>query len=91
MLLGLPMVGDSVLHQTRYNMNKCIAFVDDDRQVCRYFREYAIYRGYECHCYHEAENALKAIVRNRAFGDGVWGQTPREVMVFDGFGLISAT
>ena len=69
MLLGLPMVGGSVLHQTRNNMNKCIAFVDDDRQVCRYFREYAIYRGYECHCYHEAENALKAIVRNR---EGVW-------------------
>ena len=22
---------------------------------------------------------------------GVWGQTPREVMVLDGFGLISAT
>ena len=26
-------------------------------------------RGYECHCYHEAENALKGIVRNR---ERVW-------------------
>ena len=42
MLSGLPMVGGPFLHQTRNNMNKCIAFVDDDKQVCRYFREYAI-------------------------------------------------
>ena len=69
MLLGLPMVGGPDLHQTRNNMNKCIAFVDDDSKICRYFYEYAIYRGYECHCYHEAESALKAIVRNR---EGVW-------------------
>ena len=50
-------------------MNKCIAFVDDDSKICRYFREYAIYRGYECHCYHDAETALKGIVRNR---ERVW-------------------
>ena len=50
-------------------MNKCIAFVDDDSKICRHFREYAIYRGYECSCYHEAESALRAIVRNR---EGVW-------------------
>ena len=57
--MGLPMVGGPFLHQTRNNMNKCIAFVDDDEQICRYFREYAVYRGYACHCYHDAENALK--------------------------------
>ena len=65
MLLGLPMVGGPFLHQTRNNMNKCIAFVDDDSKICRHFHEYAIYRGYECHCYQDAESALKAIVRNR--------------------------
>ena len=36
MLLGLPMVGGPFLHQTRNNMNKCIAFVDDDSKICRH-------------------------------------------------------
>ena len=71
MLLGLPTVGGPVLHQPMNNMNKRIAFVDDDSKICRYFREYAVYRGYERHCYYEAESALKAIVRNREVGGGV--------------------
>ena len=50
-------------------MKRLLFYVDDDEQICRYFREYAIYRGYACHCYHESESALKAIVRNR---EGIW-------------------
>ena len=50
-------------------MKRLLFYVDDDSKICRYFREYATYRGYACHCYHEAESALKAIVRNR---EGVW-------------------
>ena len=50
-------------------MKRLLFYVDDDSKICRYFREYATYRGYECHCYHEAESALKGIVRNR---ERVW-------------------
>ena len=50
-------------------MKRLLFYVDDDEQICRYFREYAIYRGYECSCYQDAESALKGIVRNR---EGVW-------------------
>ena len=50
-------------------MKRLLFYVDDDSKICRYFREYAIYRGYACHCYHESESALKSIVRNR---EGVW-------------------
>ena len=50
-------------------MKRLLFYVDDDSKICRYFREYAIYRGYACHCYHESESALKGIVRNR---ERVW-------------------
>ena len=50
-------------------MKRLLFYVDDDSKICRYFHEYATYRGYECHCYHDAESALKGIVRNR---EGVW-------------------
>ena len=50
-------------------MKRLLFYVDDDSKICRYFRKYATYRGYECSCYHDAESALKAIVRNR---EGVW-------------------
>ena len=50
-------------------MKRLLFYVDDDSKICRYFREYAIYRGYECSCYQDAETALKAIVRNR---ERVW-------------------
>ena len=50
-------------------MKRLLFYVDDDSKICRYFREYAVYRGYECSCYHDAESALKGIVRNR---ERVW-------------------
>ena len=46
-------------------MKRLLFYVDDDSKICQCFREYAIYRGYACHCYHESESALKGIVRNR--------------------------
>ena len=46
MLLGLPAVGGSVLHQTRNNMSKCIAFVDDDERFLDQSREQLTYRGW---------------------------------------------
>ena len=50
-------------------MKRLLFYVDDDSKICRYFHEYATYRGYECHCYQDTKTALRAILRNR---DGIW-------------------
>ena len=65
MLLGLPMVGGPFLHQTRNNMNKCIAFVDDDERFLEQSREHLTYRGYDVLGYRDSRTAFDAILRQK--------------------------
>ena len=71
MLLGLPMVGGSVLHQTRNYMNKCIAFVDDDERFLEQSREHLTYRGYDVLGYRDSRTAFDAILRQKNRIDGI--------------------
>ena len=71
MLSGLPMVGGPVLHQTRNNMNKCIAFVDDDERFLDQSREHLTYRGYDVLGYRDSRTAFDAILRQKNRIDGI--------------------
>ena len=71
MLLGLPMVGGPDLHQTRNNMNKCIAFVDDDERFLELSREHLTYRGYEFIGWRDSRTAFDAILRQKDCIDGI--------------------
>ena len=71
MLLGLPAVGGSVLHLTRNNMSKCIAFVDDDERFLDQSREQLTYRGYEVLGYRDSRTAFDAIMRQGDRIDGI--------------------